>query len=199
MSEEDFEMLEENQVAVQNMFASRYLSTFEEQVVYWQKALAAIFDVISVLQEVQRLWSFLENLFMHSQEVKKELPEESEKFVHIDKDVKEILKQGETMKIMKTFSVQEDILPRCEAVEKELNLCEKALNEFLDGKRRAFPRFYFVSTLDLLDILSNGNNPSRIMRHMSKVFQAVETLTLSDVPAGERPNATTMITCVGQE
>jgi len=35
MSEEDFEMLEENQVAVQNMFASRYLSTFEEQVLYW--------------------------------------------------------------------------------------------------------------------------------------------------------------------
>jgi len=136
---------------------------------------------------------------MHSQEVKKELPEESEKFVGIDKEVKEILKQGETTKIMKTFSIQEDILPRCESVEKQLNLCEKALNEFLDGKRRAFPRFYFVSTLDLLDILSNGNNPSRIMRHMSKVFQAVDTLTLNETSAGERPNAATMITCVGQE
>jgi hypothetical protein len=28
-----------------------------------------------------------------------------------------------------------------------------------------------VSTADLLDILSNGNTPARIMQHMSKCFQ----------------------------
>jgi len=37
----------------------------------------------------------LENLFIHSEEVKKELPKESEKFVGIDKEVKAILKDGE--------------------------------------------------------------------------------------------------------
>jgi dynein heavy chain len=31
----------------------------------------------------------------------------------------------------------------------------------MESKRRAFPRFYFVSTADLLDILSNGNNPHK--------------------------------------
>ena len=45
---------------------------------------------------------------------------------------------------------------------KELNLCEKALQEFIDGKKKAFPRFYFVSTTDLLDILSSGNSPFKI-------------------------------------
>lgn len=35
LSEENFEMLEENQVAVTAMFSSRYLSTFEEKCVYW--------------------------------------------------------------------------------------------------------------------------------------------------------------------
>ena len=33
---------------------------------------------------------------------------------------------------------------------------EQALAEFKESKRRAFPRFYFVSSNDLLDILSNG-------------------------------------------
>jgi dynein heavy chain len=47
----------------------------------------------------------------------------------------------------------------------KLDMCKKALNDFLDKKRRAFPRFYFVSITDLLDILSNGNNPSKINRH----------------------------------
>lgn len=42
-------------------------------------------------------------------------------------------------------------------------MCEKALAEYLETKRLAFPRFYFVSSADLLDILSNGNNPIEVM------------------------------------
>lgn len=41
-------------------------------------------------------------------------------------------------------------------------MCEKALADFMESKRRAFPRFYFTSTQDLLDILSNGNNPVKV-------------------------------------
>jgi len=35
LSEENFDMLEENQVAVTSMFSSRYLSTFEEKINFW--------------------------------------------------------------------------------------------------------------------------------------------------------------------
>lgn len=94
LSEENFEMLEENQVAVTAMFSSRYLSTFEDKCVFWQKSLAAIAEIVQLLAEVQRSWTFLENLFIHSEEVKKELPDVSERFVDIDKEVKRILKDG---------------------------------------------------------------------------------------------------------
>ena len=67
----------------------------------------------------------------------------------------------------------------------------------MDSKRRAFPRFYFVSPADLLDILSNGNNPTKIMVHMPKIFQAIETLVLKE--EGDRPVAISMETCVGKE
>jgi len=95
LNDDDFEKLEENQVQVTAMFSSRYLSTFEEKCVYWQKSLAAIAEIIQLLAEVQRSWTFLENLFIHSEEVKKELPKETERFVEIDKEVKSILKDGE--------------------------------------------------------------------------------------------------------
>lgn len=49
------------------------------------------------------------------------------------------------------------LLERLEELEKQLNLCEKALTNYLDTKRLAYPRFYFISPADLLDILSNGN------------------------------------------
>jgi len=195
--EEDFDMLEENQVQVQSMFSSRYLATFEDRIVYWQKALAGISEINIAVGEVQRSWSFLENLFIHSDEVKKELPRESEKFVGIDKEVRDILADGYKHQKALSFCTQETVLPRLEKVAEDLNICEKALNEFMDSKRMAFPRFYFVSPADLLDILSNGNAPTKIMKHMPKIISAMETLELLE--EGQRPFAKGMHACVGKE
>ena len=94
LSEENFETLEENQTIVTAMFSSRYLATFEDKVNHWNKSLAAIAEVVLLCGEVQRTWSFLENLFIHSEEVKKELPKQSEAFIGIDVSVKKILQDG---------------------------------------------------------------------------------------------------------
>ncbi|CAF94150.1 unnamed protein product, partial [Tetraodon nigroviridis] len=59
---------------------------------------------------------------------------------------------------------------------KLLSLCEKALTEYLDTKRLAFPRFYFISSADLLDILSNGTNPHQIQKHLSKLFDNMDKM-----------------------
>jgi dynein heavy chain len=98
------------------MFSSRYLATFEEKIVYWQKALADIADIIVIIGEVQRSWSFLENLFIHSEEVKKELPNESEKFKDIDIDVKKLLADGYKQQKALNFSTQEYVLPSLEKI-----------------------------------------------------------------------------------
>jgi dynein heavy chain len=132
--------------------------------------LAGVSEVVTMLQEVQRSWTFLENLFIYSEEVKKELPKESQKFIGIDKEVKQILQEGKSVMKCIKFCNENNILKRLEASKSELDVCEKALMDFMDGKRRAFPRFYFVSTADLLDILSNGNSPSKVMVHMPKIF-----------------------------
>ena len=42
----------------------------------------------------------------------------------------------------------------------------KALSDFLETKRTIFPRFYFVSQVMLLDILSNGNRPWVVLKNV---------------------------------
>lgn len=198
LDEENFEQLEEHQTQVNGMFSSRYLATFEDRCVKWQKALASISEVVLCAGEVQRNWSFLEQLFIHSAEVKKELPKESEQFVGIDSDVKRILKDAYSKQVALIYCTQEWVLPDLEKVDKQLSVCEKALLDFMDSKRRAFPRFYFVAQTDLLDILSNGNNPSKIMVHMPKIFQAIDTLELKEA-GDDRPTALGIHSSVGKE
>lgn len=43
-----------------------------------------------------------------------------------------------------------------------LSVCEKALAEYLETKRLTFPRFYFVSASDLLEIVSKGTQPRQV-------------------------------------
>ena len=198
MSDDNFEALEENQVQIQNMSASKYLAYFETIVLRWRDSLTAVYDVVQLLSDVQKDWSFLENLFMQSEEVMKELPHESERFRDIDRRVKEILDEGNKIMNILKFCNQENIYKRLDDVTKELKVCQKALNKFLDDKKKAFPRFYFVSTNDLLDILSNGNNPMKINKHMSKIFQAVDRLDLKE-QSGSRPISLGMHSGVGKE
>lgn len=38
----------------------------------------------------------------------------------------------------------------------KIKKCEKSLNDYLEQKKKSFPRFYFLSNQSLLTILSNG-------------------------------------------
>ena len=201
LGEEDFEALEDNQVLVQGMLANRYMKTFEEAITGWNRKLMMVADVNQILSEIQRTWAYLESLFIYSDEVKKELPEAAARFKAIDGVVKSILNEACATKNVVESANKEGLYKNLEEQQSQLEICEKALADYMESKRRAFPRFYFVSTADLLDILSNGNNPVKVMTHMNKCFQAIEKLTLdtNNPPAGKRPKAKEIISCVGKE
>lgn len=169
----------------------------------WQKVLATIGEITQVTREVERSWTFLENLFLHSEEVKRELPEEAKRFVTIDASMKEVLRKGETNSKIKDFCLLPEIANQLDELQKELSMCEKALNEFMDSKRKTFPRFFFVSSVDLLDILSHGNDPPAVMVHMPKIFQAIQQFDWREASASDkdqsRPVATGITSCVGTE
>ena len=61
-----------------------------------------------------------------------------------------------------------------------LTKCEKALAEYLETKRLAFPRFYFASSADLLDILSNSDYPLKVAKHLTKLFDSMAKLTMEE-------------------
>ena len=198
LQEEDVEQLENDQLAVQGMMGSRFKATFDEKITTWNTKLGRVADVMSYLMDVTRTWAYLEPLFLHSEEVKKELPEDAERFVGIDASVRKILKDAVATKNVVESCNSENVLEELEKQNGELDKCRKSLQTFLDQKRRLFPRFYFVSEADLLDILSNGSNPASIMRHISKVLLATAKLRLK-TEQNARPIATQFVSGVGQE
>lgn len=176
VTEEVIETLEENQVALQNMMTSKFIDFFLEQVSEWQRKLSNADQVIHVFFDVQRKWSYLESIFIGSEDIRNQLPEDSKRFDKLDREFKEVLNE-----MLKTPNIVQatnkpNLYEKLDSILTELTMCEKALNDYLDTKRLAFPRFYFVSSADLLDILSNGNQPDLIQRHLTKLFDSLAKL-----------------------
>jgi dynein heavy chain len=199
MGEEEFEALENDQMVVQGMLASRYLAQFEKTVHTWQHNLAMVSEVFISVSDIQRTWSYLEPLFVHSDEVKKELPETAERFVGIDKDVREMLYTLWEKRNCVNGCVKEGLLAKCEEIVGQLDICKKSLADFLDGRRRQFPRYYFTSEADLLDILSNGSQPRKIMVHVPKIYLSTKSFDLEQEEGEERPTVVRFIAGVGME
>jgi len=58
---------------------------------------------------------------------------------------------------------------------------QKSLDMYLETKRQIFPRFYFISNDDLLEILGQSKNPMEIQVHLKKCFDNIKSLNMTRV------------------
>jgi len=118
----------------------------------------------------------LEPIFLASEDIRSQLPDDTKRFEKIDIDWKDMMREAaEDPGVVPacTFESREENLNK---FFEEIELCEKALNEYLEQKKKIFPRFYFVSNQALLDILSNGNNPPKVDEYIGDCFDGMKGL-----------------------
>uniref|UniRef100_A0A8D1IYR5 Dynein axonemal heavy chain 11 n=1 Tax=Sus scrofa TaxID=9823 RepID=A0A8D1IYR5_PIG len=178
--EQLFETLEHNQVQLQTLLQSKYVEYFIEQVTSWQHKLNTADSAIFTWMEVQRTWSHLESIFVCSEDVRIQLKEDARRFDEVDVEFKELMFRTAKIKNILQATCRPNLCEKLKDLQYRLSLCEKALAEYLETKRVAFPRFYFISSADLLDILSKGAQPAQVTRHLSKLFDSIADLRFED-------------------
>lgn len=87
-NEELIETLEDNQVQLQNLMTSKFIDYFLDEVSEWQHTLSVADQVIGAYFEVQRKWMYLESIFIGSEDIRSQLPEDSKRFERVDRDFK---------------------------------------------------------------------------------------------------------------
>ena len=63
------------------------------------------------------------------------------------------------------------LLESFQDMDSKLEKIQKSLENYLENKRQQFPRFYFLSSEDLLEILGQAKDPMNVQPHLKKCFE----------------------------
>ncbi|KAJ9453409.1 Dynein-1-beta heavy chain [Diplonema papillatum] len=193
--EEVIEKLEDNQVTIQTCLASRWAQGIRSDIEEWEEKLRITAETLDEWINLQKTWMYLEFIFS-SEDIKKQLPEESRLFAKTDQDFCALMQRAhENPKIMPIAGEKEtlNLLKRGNDV---LDRVQKRLEDYLETKRVAFPRFYFLSNDELLEILSDVRNPLQVCKHLQKCFDNMKSLNFANPP--ENTQISAMVSSEGE-
>eukprot|EP00981_Chlorochromonas_danica_P004175 scaffold838_cov160-Ochromonas_danica.AAC.12 len=177
------QFLEDDSVALSTMKSSKFYLSFQNKIDEWESCLSTVSEVIESMLAVQRKWIYLESIFMSGGDIAKQLPYEYSLFVSVNNDFLKVMEGFFKDPNAKRTCTQDGLLARINSMDEGLERIQKSLDQYLETKRMVFPRFYFVSDDDLLEILGQSKDPMAVQKHIKKCFEGIKTLKMNP-PAG---------------
>ncbi|CRL07346.1 CLUMA_CG020322, isoform A [Clunio marinus] len=175
-------ILEDNSMNLQSMSASPFIGPFMSTVLKWEKCLTLVSEIIEEWLATQRKWLYLEGIFVCG-DIRDQLPDEAKSFDDIDTAFRRLMKETAEKLLVIDICIVDERLSNIRTLNTNLDRCQKSLNNYLDIKRRIFPRFYFISTEELLSILGSSRKDC-VQEHMIKMFDNIKSLTFASPSSG---------------
>ena len=106
--------------------------------------------------DFQTRWMYLSGVFSSPEDVFKELKAEAKKFEQVDMSWKKLMNSVSANKRLLVIFEKTDLPQMFESNIQIMEKVLRTLNGFLEVKRQAFPRFYFLSNVELLNFLTSS-------------------------------------------
>jgi dynein heavy chain len=135
--------------------------------------------VLEEWNKCQRSWIYLQPVF-DSGDIAKDIPYEHKKFKMTDRMWQDLMNSLNTNRNVKQCCLQEGLFEKLKDANNNLENVEKGLNDYMEKKRAIFPRFYFISNAQFLEILSQTKDIKKVKDNVNKIFEPIDSITLKD-------------------
>ncbi|XP_076632445.1 dynein heavy chain 2, axonemal kl-2 [Colletes latitarsis] len=185
-TEDIMQVLDEQQVQLSAMKTTRFVEPFADEVDYWERTLSTVGEILEMTLVIQRGYIYMDNIFT-TEDIRKQLPKETHNYDKLTNQWTEITSRmaSRTLALPATHDPP-GLLEVLYKINDSLELMQRALEQYLETKRNVFPRFYFISNDDLLEILGNAKKPEMIQPHIKKLFENIKSLAFGKSLAGKQ-------------
>ncbi|KAL3689708.1 hypothetical protein R1sor_016017 [Riccia sorocarpa] len=168
-------ILDDQVVKILSMCASPYVKHFEKEATSWKKIVLNLQALVDNWVECQATWQYLSPIFS-SRDIMRQMPTEGELFQTVDQTWRDVMKKTNANPLALIAAQDPERLAKLIEANRLLEVINKGLAQYLEVKRVAFPRFFFLSNDEMLEILSETKDPLRVQPHLKKCFEGIDSL-----------------------
>lgn len=168
-------LLYDNILKTLTMRGSAFMKPCADEVLSWYDKLLRVDRTLEQWGKVQANYLYLLPIFS-SNDIVTQMPEEGRLFVNVEQTFKRNIAIIVRQPLVMVTASAAGLL---ESLEKAIDILENitnGVNNYLEKKRLYFPRFFFLSNDEMLEILSETKDPLRVMPHLSKCFEGIDGL-----------------------
>ncbi|KAJ9444246.1 Dynein-1-beta heavy chain [Diplonema papillatum] len=173
------QLVDDQVMKTQSLLGSVDVTHIEDVVKKWEAKLLRMSAVLHSWLRCQSTWSYLVPIFA-SVDIQKSLPSEAQLFEKVDAMWRNVMTLTVRDPRVEIRCSEERVHQAFEESNKVLEAILKQLHKFLETKRAAFARFYFLSNEDLIDVLSDSKDPQRIQKHLKKCFEGISSVRFTE-------------------
>ena len=168
-------LIEEHSGELAKHKSSPFYKQFDDKIDMWENNIARITETLEILMVVQERWQYLESIFGGQLHIQKQLAQEYAIFTTVDITFRaEMFRIHQIKNAYKSLvDDSKDFISKLNHLNLQLEVVQKKLNDLLAAKRAMFPRFFFLSNDDLLEIIGQAKNPVAINKHIKKIYEGI--------------------------
>ncbi|XP_068122143.1 uncharacterized protein [Hyperolius riggenbachi] len=174
-SESVFEELEHHQLVLTSIQPYAEAGSFLDEVTKWQKKLQAIEMTVQLWLSVQNKWTQLEEVFS-TLAFRVAMPREAILFADVNHHFCRLMKSVEENPNILQNCMRRGLQSLLDILNYKLERCQRAVRLHLEQKRQAFPRLFFLSLEDTLNIVCYGYDLSVLSNYIVKMFHHIHSL-----------------------
>jgi len=115
---------------------------------------------------------YFESIFS-APDIQRQLPSETKLFTEVNRSWKSIMQNVKQYPLAISTCTDPDLLRTLIKNNQLLDQIMLSLEAYLESKRVIFPRFYFLSNDELIEIIANTRNARAVQPYLSKCFDAI--------------------------